>query len=177
MRSESASQVLIYDPVAGFIYTLNPQRKTYSRTRIQDASATVSIAASGNWTSVNQSSGTSAMPGSLAWMLPPLLSGRMRMTLPANEELAPQMVNGILAKGSRITSTIPAGAFGNDRDVKIVNERWYSDDLQVLVKSSNSDPRFGTTTYELTGILQAAPDPALFHPPADYSMGQIPRQM
>src|SRR5215831_13679348 len=49
MRSESVSQVLIYDPVAGFIYTLNPQRKTYSRTRIQDASATVSIAASGNW--------------------------------------------------------------------------------------------------------------------------------
>jgi len=38
-----------------------------------------------------------------------------------------------------------------------VNERWYSDDLQMVVKSSNSDPRFGTTTYELTDINRAEP--------------------
>ena len=65
--------------------------------------------------------------------------------------------------------TIPAGTFGNDRDVKVINERWYSDDLQVLVKSSNSDPRFGLTTYELTNIMRTVPDPALFQPPADYT--------
>jgi hypothetical protein len=40
-------------------------------------------------------------------------------------------------------------------------------DLQVLVKSVYSDPRYGTTTYELTNLL-AAPDAALFQPPAGY---------
>ena len=86
------------------------------------------------------------------------------------EELPPQIVNGVWAKGSRITITIPAGTFGNDRDVKVVNERWYSDDLKVLLKSSNSDPRYGVTTYELTQIVQAPPSPALFQVPADYKL-------
>ena len=86
------------------------------------------------------------------------------------EDLQPQVVNGIRAKGSRVTMTIPKGAFGNDRDVKVINERWYSDDLQVLLKSSNSDPRFGVTTYELTNIMRAAPDPSLFRVPTDYSL-------
>ncbi|HKA01147.1 MAG TPA: hypothetical protein VKE70_31760, partial [Candidatus Solibacter sp.] len=84
------------------------------------------------------------------------------------EELAAQVINGVRAKGSRVTITIPAGSFGNDRDVKVVNERWYSDDLQVLVKSINNDPRFGITTYELTNIVTGAPDPALFLVPSDY---------
>ena len=61
------------------------------------------------------------------------------------------------------------GTFGNDREVKVVNETWYPDDLQIMVKSSNSDPRFGVTTYELTDILQGSPDPSLFTIPADYT--------
>ena len=53
-----------------------------------------------------------------------------------------------------------------------VNERWYSDDLQALVKSSNNDPRFGLNTYELTNIEQGDPEPALFQPPAGYTITQ-----
>jgi hypothetical protein len=79
-------------------------------------------------------------------------------------------VNGVLAKGIRSTITIPAGQIGNDRALQIVNERWYSDELGMPVKTSNSDPRFGTTTYELRNINRAAPDPALFQIPADYSL-------
>lgn len=83
------------------------------------------------------------------------------------EDLSTQVLNGVNVKGSRVTMTIPKGTFGNDRDVQVINERWYSDSLQVLVKSTNTDPRFGVTTYELTNILQAHPDPALFQVPAD----------
>ena len=78
------------------------------------------------------------------------------------------VINGMLAKGSRVTVTIPAGTFGNNRDLKVVNESWYSDDMQILLKSSNSDPRFGVTTYELTNLVQAPPDPSLFDVPAGY---------
>jgi hypothetical protein len=86
------------------------------------------------------------------------------------ENLAPQMVNGILAEGTRTTETIPAGKIGNDRPINIVNERWYSDALQSLIRSSSSDPRFGTTTYELLNVVQNAPDPSLFQIPADYTV-------
>jgi hypothetical protein len=84
------------------------------------------------------------------------------------ETLPVQFLNGLLVKGSRVTITIPAGTFGNNRDLKVVNERWYSDDLQALLKSTNSDPRFGITTYELSDLKQAPPDPSLFEVSADF---------
>lgn len=86
------------------------------------------------------------------------------------ERLPEQKVNGALAKGTRTTETIPAGKIGNDRPISILNERWFSDDLQMLIKSTSSDPRFGDTTYQLTGIVQASPDPSLFQIPADYTI-------
>jgi hypothetical protein len=43
-----------------------------------------------------------------------------------------------------------------------------SGDLQVLVKSTNSDPRFGATTYPLSNIVQGPPNPSLFQIPGDY---------
>jgi hypothetical protein len=88
----------------------------------------------------------------------------------AVESLPAQMVNGALAQGTRTTETIPQGKIGNDRPIKIVNERWISNDLQMLVKSTSSDPRFGDTTYQLTNIVQSSPDPSLFQIPADYTV-------
>jgi hypothetical protein len=89
---------------------------------------------------------------------------------PGTEELPAQMLNGVYAHGSRIMTIIPAGAFGNDRPVKVVNERWYSDDLKVLLKSTNNDPRFGISTYELTNIVEGPPDPTLFQVPAYFTL-------
>ncbi len=86
------------------------------------------------------------------------------------ERLAEQKINGALAQGTRTTETIPAGKIGNDRPINILNERWFSNDLQLLVKSTSSDPRFGDTTYQLTNIVQASPDPSLFQIPADYTI-------
>ena len=37
---------------------------------------------------------------------------------------------------------IPAGRIGNNRDLRVTNERWFSNEIQMLVKSVNSDPRF-----------------------------------
>ena len=82
------------------------------------------------------------------------------------ENLGVQSTNGILADGTRSTTTIPLGQIGNDRPIDIVSERWYSTDLQMLIKSVNKDPRFGETTYELNNIQQGAPDPSLFKLPA-----------
>jgi hypothetical protein len=55
-----------------------------------------------------------------------------------------------------------------------VNESWYSADLQMLVKSVNTDPRFGETTYRLTNIVRAMQNPALFQIPPDYTVSDRP---
>jgi hypothetical protein len=86
------------------------------------------------------------------------------------EDLGTQLINGVQAHGVRATLTIAVGAIGNDRPLKVVTETWSSDALGVLVKSMNSDPRFGTTTYELTNIVQGPPNPALFEIPGDYTV-------
>lgn len=85
------------------------------------------------------------------------------------ESLPSQMINGAMAEGTRTTETIPVGKIGNDRVINVVNERWFSNDLQLLLKSTSSDPRFGDTTYQLTNITQTSPDPSLFQIPAEYT--------
>ena len=89
---------------------------------------------------------------------------------PKTEDLGFQSHNGVQAQGTRSTMTIPQGQIGNNRDIHVVNERWYSKDLQMVVKTTNSDPRFGVTTYELTDIVQAPPDVTLFQVPAGYTV-------
>lgn len=87
-----------------------------------------------------------------------------------HEELGAESLNGVLAMHTRDTLTIPQGQIGNDRDIHVVNDRWYSDDLQMLVKTENSDPRFGKNTYELTNVSRDEPNSALFQVPGDYTI-------
>jgi hypothetical protein len=86
------------------------------------------------------------------------------------EQLGSQTIEGVVAEGTRVTFTIPAGKIGNERPIVTVNERWYSPELQTIVLSKNSDPRMGETTYRLTNIDRSEPDPSLFQVPADYKV-------
>ncbi len=78
------------------------------------------------------------------------------------EDLGTQVIQGVSAQGKRITRTIPAGKEGNEKEIDIVTETWYSPDLQVVVMSKTSDPRFGDSLYQLNAITRTEPDPALF---------------
>jgi hypothetical protein len=88
------------------------------------------------------------------------------------DTLGTQTINGVAAEGTRITRTIAAGQIGNDKPLQVVFERWYSPDLQVVVKSTRTDPRFGTTTYTLSNIQRTEPAANLFTVPADYTVQQ-----
>ncbi len=88
----------------------------------------------------------------------------------AKESLGRQTVEGVEAEGTRVTVTIPAGAFGNERPINIVSERWYAPELQAVVLTKHSDPRFGETTYRLTNINRTEPAHTLFEVPADYTI-------
>jgi len=65
----------------------------------------------------------------------------------------------------KVTRTIPAGQIGNQFDIVTTTERLYSQDLDVVMKVTRTDPRFGNTTYQLSNISQPAaslflPDPS-----------------
>ncbi|MGC2828099.1 MAG: hypothetical protein WB627_07385 [Candidatus Acidiferrum sp.] len=86
------------------------------------------------------------------------------------ESLGTQTIDGMVAEGTRITHIIPAGQIGNDKPFQVVSERWYSPDLQIVLKSTRTDPRFGTTTYTVTSIQKTEPAATLFTVPADYTV-------
>lgn len=86
------------------------------------------------------------------------------------EKLGKQNIEGVDAEGTRSTVTIPAGEIGNERPIEIVNERWYSEELQTVVMTKHSDPRTGETTYKLTNINRSEPAKLLFEVPSDYTI-------
>ena len=88
------------------------------------------------------------------------------------ESLGRQLVEGVEADGSRSTLTIPAGEIGNERDIVVVSERWYSPDLQMVVMSKHSDPRFGETIYRLTNINRSEPAKSLFELPPGFTVSE-----
>src|ERR1043166_3270294 len=90
------------------------------------------------------------------------------------EKLEARTIEGVQAEGTRATTTIPAGEVGNEQPIQIVNENWYSPELQVVLMTTHSDPRFGTTTYRLTNIQRAEPPATLFQVPGDYTIKDGP---
>jgi len=88
------------------------------------------------------------------------------------EDLGKQNIEGVEAQGTRVTITIPAGEIGNERPIEIVNEHWYSTELQIDVMTRHSDPRTGETTYRLTNINRSEPSKSLFEVPSDYTVSE-----
>jgi hypothetical protein len=141
------TMITIGDPVAGAHYFLDPERKVAHKMTPPKG---------------NHDERSNAIQQK---MQQEAASGNVK-----KESLGTQTINGIKAEGTRITKTIPAGQIGNDKPIQIVLERWYSPDLQVVVKSTRSDPRFGTTTYALNNVQRTEPAATLFSVPADYTV-------
>jgi hypothetical protein len=88
---------------------------------------------------------------------------------PAEEQLGSRQIEGVKATGLRTTITIPQGRIGNDRPIQIVDERWDSPELGLLIASRYSDPRTGVVDYKLTNINRTEPRADLFTVPSDYN--------
>jgi hypothetical protein len=162
---EMNGTVSIYDPVAKLRVVLDPATKTARKNN----SGSVFFANSGN--TVFTTGFDRVITGQNERSNPATMKGVMAET---TENLGSQSVNGVTAQGIRTTMTIPKGQIGNSKDIKVLTERWTSSDLQMLVKSINSDPRFGDTTYQLTKVVLSSPDPALFQIPPDYTVTDQP---
>lgn len=174
MKKDGTLQsIVISDPSAGVNYLLDPQRRTAMKNEspVMKKVVTVSeeelqkrrevelrakLEVEKKIASVENSA--NAVP--------------LKKRVPVKESLGRQMIEGIEAEGTRITTVIPAGEIGNDLPINIVSEQWYSPELQLLVMTKHSDPRTGETTYRLTGINRAEPDQSLFQVPSDYTIDE-----
>lgn len=86
------------------------------------------------------------------------------------ESLGTQTIEGVTAEGTRSTLMIPAGEIGNTLPIEIVDETWYSPELQIMVMTRHRDPRSGENTYRLTNLDRSEPDRSLFEIPSDYTV-------
>ncbi len=93
---------------------------------------------------------------------------------PKTESLGKRTIAGIATEGTREVISIPAGAFGNEKAVEIVSERWFSPELVIVVETRHRDPLHGDSTYTVTGITRGEPDASLFAVPAGYSIEEGP---
>lgn len=86
------------------------------------------------------------------------------------ESLGKRVVEGVEAEGIRTTNTIPAGEIGNTLPIQVVDETWYSRELQVTVMTRHHDPRSGENVFRLTNINRSEPSRSLFELPAGYTI-------
>lgn len=89
------------------------------------------------------------------------------------EQLEPTTMEGLRAEGVRTTLTIPAGAVGNTLPIEVVSERWFSPELQIVLMTRRSDPRFGETVYRVTNVTRDEPAAELFKVPSGFRIQDL----
>jgi hypothetical protein len=152
-----STAVFINDPVAGVGYMLDASHKT-----VRQMPAMMNRHHSGSDHSAAAGNSGQARPSMRQRAMPNIKT----------DDLGTQVIDGLSVQGKRTTRTVQAAQAGSERDIEVVTETWYSSDLQMVVMSKTSDPRFGDSVYKLTNISRAEPDPSLFTVPSDYQVVQ-----
>ena len=153
--------VHIYDPVSGYSYSLDTQKRIAHRFTVSAPERPMpgrSVRIAPPPQSLPAEGGAAAKNSVLA---------RRQMKL---EPLGTDVIDGVQVEGTRITMTTPTGAEGNDRPLNRVCEVWHSDELKITMLSKCSDPRSGSTTLRMENVERSEPDEALFQVPADYTI-------
>lgn len=173
---EALKSISINDPVAGVAYVLEPH--SHMARKIQGFRIESGGAGAGGFRVNSSGEGGNVMfartPNGEVQVRAATAESKMReekeRTGFRKEDLGTQTVEGVSAVGTKTTITIPAGQIGNERAIEIVDERWFSPDLQTMVMTRHSDPRSGESVYRLTSINRAEPDHSLFEVPSDYTL-------
>lgn len=165
--------IYINDPVAGFNYVLDPSTQNARKTQtspnnlIEMKQMKIDQMKMMDAEKAKKEAAIEANTGELKQKM---MDADKAKKEAAVESLGKQMVEGVEAEGRRVTVTIPAGQIGNTLPIEIVDEQWYSSELQTLVMTKHHDPRSGDTIYRLTNINRNDPNPSLFEVPAGYTV-------
>jgi hypothetical protein len=92
------------------------------------------------------------------------------------ENLGSRTIEGLQCIGTKRTLHIPPGEIGNQAPIVAITETWYSAEIEGVVDSISSDPRYGTTHYKLQRVKRDEPSPELFVPPPQYKVELVNTQ-
>jgi len=175
--------IFISDPVAGTRFTLHPESQTAEKgvatfnwtVPKADSFGVVTADRGGPDTLTVRTAGPGAGvalegPGQFFYVNTGQITRFGNTGAVKTEQLGNMYIEGVQAQGTRTTATIPAGNIGNERPINIVDERWYSPDLQMTIMTKHSDARTGETTFALKNINRSSPPPNLFEIPSDYTV-------
>ncbi len=84
------------------------------------------------------------------------------------EPLQPREIVGLHAEGVRTITAIPAGKDGSPA-VTVVDDVWESPLWRMQLLHIHDDPRTGHSEAQVTELVRAEPNEALFHPPNGYA--------
>ena len=182
VRRETPDEITIMDPVAGTSFVLNTRDHTGRKMGFSTSySYSAGPGEPGRIFTVRTGSreGQYEEAGAISVHANSIETTTVRKRdnqQPAGDSLGKKTIEGVVADGTRHTETIAVGAIGNDREIQVVHETWYSPDLQTMVQSLHSDPRTGDESFRLTNIVRAEPPANLFQPPADYKLPPLPEK-
>ena len=190
-EGEAPTTIFISDPVAGVSYSLDPRTHEAHKMPPMRFQFMFDDKKAGELKATGAPDGQTKMRTERIQIQPDVTMGGAMAPLPRSanpgagmvmewhggtegkgkeEALGKQNIEGVEAEGTRNTVTIAAGEIGNERPIEIVSERWYSPELQTVVMTRHSDPRFGETVYRLTNINRSEPNKTLFEVPGDYTI-------
>ncbi len=90
------------------------------------------------------------------------------------ESLGTKTIEGVTVEGTRTTFEIPAGHLGNDKPIQVVTEKWFSQELQMIVYSRHLDPLAGEHVFKLVNIKRSEPSADLFAVPSGFRIEKGP---
>jgi hypothetical protein len=168
-RREFEGNIVIFDPVAGVNYNLNTKNMTGTKgprimstdfEALQQAQRLVD----------DQKRAAAAANGG-----PYVTFGTQATT----ESLGRKEMHGLTVEGTQTTMMVRFGGTETEDApiIKVVQERWYSPELQIDVMFTSDDPRQSTVMVtRYTNIQRGEPDPSLFRPPTGYNLTELGRK-
>ncbi len=172
---EDPLQTTINDPATGVSFVVDP--KTHTARRKAFVAQTESGSDDLRKSAASTAPPKQKSPNSQVLPVPSMNMDQGLKNPPATsspnaqrESLGRRQVEGLMADGTRIVMTVPAGTRNNEKEIRIGCERWYSSSLKTLILIECSDSRYGKSSYRLTQIKTEEPAANLFTIPIEYKV-------
>jgi TonB family protein len=143
----------IWDPVAGFKFTLDTANKVAHRNKLP----------------IGPTSSSGAVIERVNVPPPAPDPSRPQSVI---ESLGTRMIEGVSAEGQLETVTIPAGYQGSNHAAVNTNEIWRSPELKIALVTKTKLVSSQTSEQEIriTNLSRSEPPAELFSPPSDYKL-------
>ncbi len=84
------------------------------------------------------------------------------------DDLGEGTLQGLGTHGYREVITFNPGAMGNDKEMRVTREFWFSPQLDINLSSLVDNPQTGKQVFTARELSTSEPDPAFFEVPGDF---------